>query len=544
MNPTDATGDRVPVMVYQARGHIGWQAAGFLIGGILFFLMLLFRFVLLLGDTKRHAGNDSAPGIIGGTSVIGFALVARGIYLLRSVTHVRLDPAGIHLERLISEQSIAWDQIERVDRDKRNQLFGQNIKILNLVGRDGKTIAFIPDTIERFDDLANEVGQYSAFASGRTTYDPAESDQRVRAREAKNAKRTAVLGAVMLIVFGAIFVGGVYEDVHLGRYATEGVVTNAKITSRYMVRVTPYVEYSFRDDKGGMHSNKVMMDQDAWDALEGSTTIPVQYQRGDPEYSRLVSGQQEGSHLGGKFLFLSGGLTLFMLVMTVTLLLGYDLKSENGQFLIVKRGKILKTFGQPRIPQGAVQSQFSNVAIPQPADLPPFNLPPAAVPPVSATRRPPGIIALGILSFIFGGIGLLLGILRLVMIRAESFDLGNQSFVLDVSTIQRYWWLADGILAVLLMITGIGLLLLRRWGRKLGIAVSLLQLFSSVAGIVVAIIAISQAPPATGQESAKAAVAGVGAILGQVISAIFPLILFLILVRRGTAAVFKSKTPT
>jgi hypothetical protein len=75
----------------------------------------------------------------------------------------------------------------------------------------------------------------------------------------------------------------------------------------------------------------------------------------------------------------------------------------------------------------------------------------------------------------------------------------------------------------------------------MGIVVALLQVLSSVAGIVVAVIAMQHAPTTAGQESANAAVAGVGAVLGQLISAVFPTVLFLILVRRRTAEAFERK---
>ena len=268
-------------------------------------------------------------------------------------------------------------------------------------------------------------------------------------------------------------------------------------------------------------------------------TVPVQYQRGDPDWNRLLMGEQEGSHLGGKFLFLSGGLTLFVGILGIVSLAGFDLKTENGQFVIVRRGSLLKSFGRSTAAPG--EKAFQSLPTPIASTKDTHTAPAAPIPRnPSAPRRPPGINALGILGLAFGGLGVLMGGIRLLLMRAQTLDIGRQTYVIEASTIQRCWWSADGFLAVLLMIAGIGLLRVRKWGRLLGIVAALLQVLSSIAGTVVAAIALGRVPAGSGPESGHAVAAGIGVVITQFLTGIFPAILLFILVRRGTAYAFEA----
>src|SRR4051794_35362209 len=94
------------VRVFEARQRVGWHAAGFIAGGVVFFLMLILQFLLALGR-KSTPTTDMMPGIIGGLSVFGIALIARGIFLLRGVVRVTLDDGGVQLDGFISRRTVS-----------------------------------------------------------------------------------------------------------------------------------------------------------------------------------------------------------------------------------------------------------------------------------------------------------------------------------------------------------------------------------------------------------------------------------------------------
>src|SRR5687768_3573184 len=91
------------VQVFEAKQRVGLQAAAFIAGGVLFFLMLIVQFLIALGS-KSTPTSDMMPGIIGGLSVFGVALIGRGIFLLRGVTRVVLEHGGVRVEGFIRSE--------------------------------------------------------------------------------------------------------------------------------------------------------------------------------------------------------------------------------------------------------------------------------------------------------------------------------------------------------------------------------------------------------------------------------------------------------
>jgi hypothetical protein len=132
---------------------------------------------------------------------------------------------------------------------------------------------------------------------------------------------------------------------HSRRYASEGVRVEAKIVRRWMVRVTPRIEYSFRDAHGREFSREVMMDQRIWESLEGRRTVPLEYLASDPSWNRLISGEERETSLSGGFLYLSGAMTLVFAAMFVFVALGFDLKSEGGVTTLTRQGRVVKRWG-------------------------------------------------------------------------------------------------------------------------------------------------------------------------------------------------------
>jgi hypothetical protein len=330
------------------RESIGLQAAGFIAGGILFLLLLAVNFLALIIRPARP-GDSLMPGLIGGVSVIGIGLIARGLFLLRATVRVVLDAAGIQLETLTSRLSLAWAEVDRIEFDKRSSLMGgETLRVARIIGRNGKRLAEISETVGDFDALAAELTARSSAAAGRGTYDAGADERRRVERDARKIKRVAWAFAFFTAGMAAALCAGIHEELHVRRFASEGVRVDAKIVRRWMYRVTPHIEYSFQDSSGHSYSKDAMMyPGPAWDALEGARTVPVEYLRSDPSWNRLTAGESPGAQFGGKFLLVStGGLVMFG-TLFVFAFLGFDLKVENGVTTLVRYGRPIRTWGTP-----------------------------------------------------------------------------------------------------------------------------------------------------------------------------------------------------
>ncbi|MEA2736222.1 MAG: hypothetical protein QOE14_2673, partial [Humisphaera sp.] len=334
------------VRVFEARQRVGLQAALCIAGGVLFFLMLIVMFLIALGS-KSTTSNDMMPGMIGGLSVFGIGLIGRGVFLLRGVVRVTLDNNAVHLDGFTARRTVSYQQIERIERDKKNQLLGgktHQVLLLYAAG-ERKPLAIIPDTIENFEELATELARRSAAAQGgRTTYDPI-ADQQIRdRRDSRRMKFTSAAFSVITLLFIVMLCFGVNEEIHNRRLQSRGTAVYARIDKHFMRSVTPYIEYSFADAQGKRQSREVMVTELLYGQTREGQLVPVVYLADQPEWNRLVGGEA-GKNFGGKFLFLLGGGTLMFGAFAVMTLLGIDIKSENGRTTIVRRGKVIREFG-------------------------------------------------------------------------------------------------------------------------------------------------------------------------------------------------------
>jgi hypothetical protein len=559
------------VRVFETRQRVGLHAAAFIAGGVIFFLMLIVQFLLALGR-KSTPGTDMMPGIIGGLSVFGIALIARGIFLLRGVTRVVLDDGGVQVEGFIARRSISYQQIERVERDKKTQMLaGKTNEVLMLrVAGERQPLAIIPDTIDRFEELAAELAWRTAAAQGgRTTYDPVADQQSHQTREAKNLKLTAALLWAFTILFVAMLCFGVYEEVHSRRLKSSGTTVDARIDQRFMRRVTPYIAYSFRDRHGNLQSREVMVTQELYDATEGAATVPVVYLADKPDWNRPIAGDA-GTNFGGRFLFLLAGGTLMFGTFAVLTLFGIDIKVENGRTMVVKRGKVIREFGpKPAPPALPPPPQFeqANATLPTLAAAEEGELVAATAPSPpgpaadgdAAVRasvawhesnasqaammppppdKPKGLFVLGVLCILFGMVGVGFGVLRAAMFAmtpTRTIDVGNQVMIVEQPSFAAYWAIADAALGAALIVTGIGLLMLKRWSRSMGIPVAVLQILSSLgaAGMVIATMASDPAAP-DGPESMTVITLNIASIVFKLLTAVFPAVLLFILMKRST----------
>jgi hypothetical protein len=504
--------------VYTARESVGVQAGLCLAGGIGLILIMLALFIFGIALPKDAFDDKFLPGIIGGTSIIWLGLIARGIFLLRSVTQVIVDANGVHLQGFISRRSVRWDEIDHIQVDKRQGLMGgASQRVITLLDARGKMIAQIPETIGEFETLGNEIAERSTAVRGHSTYDTAADEQRQSKHQLRKMRLIAVLCAFLALGMGAGFIFGLNEELHLRRYDKEGVKVEATVVRRYMLRVTPYVEYSFKDEAGRMHSRSVMMKQPDWEDLVYAKTIPVEYLKSDPEWNRPVSGEDE-THFGG-FVWLIGAMALFFAIFTVTSFLGYDLKSEDGVTRLTRAGKTLKQWGPPKMKPTPTVGLHDESAVILEEDESPVA--PMTTPQILQPPKPRGLLVLGILAIVFGSLGAGLNLLRVAILH-------NLSLL-------AVWSGVDALLAIALIVVGAGLVGMHLWSRGFGIVVAALQIVSSVASLVYLIVTSVRAPEAPGEQAMIETAARIGAGAGVVVGAIFPIVLLVILFKRSTA---------
>jgi hypothetical protein len=247
--------------------------------------------------------------------------------------------------------------------------------------------------------------------------------------------------------------------------------------------------------------------------------------------------------------------------------MGIDIKIENGQTRIVKRGKVIREFGpQPATPptlpppplfdnaqQGVPTlaadeeddqadagklSDADEAAIRRSVAWYESNAAAArARNAAAASARPKGLIVLGVLCMAFGALGIGFGVLRWAMndvISSRPARVGNQQIVADQPSFAPYWALADAALAAALIVTGIGLAMGKRWSRSIGVPVAVLQILSSLGAVVLVIVSMSQQPSSDGPDSMTVVTLNIASIVIKLLTAVFPAVVLLILMKRST----------
>jgi hypothetical protein len=170
--------------------------------------------------------------------------------------------------------------------------------------------------------------------------------------------------------------------------------------------------------------------------------------------------------------------------------------------------------------------------------------PPQAI--FAAPAKPKGLLVLGVLCIVFGVPGILLGIANWGIdsaSRTREVSIGDQVMVVEQPTFAAYWALADATLAAALVVTGVGLLMLKRWSRPLGISVAALQILSSLAGAILVIATMAKAPAADGPDSMTIVTFNVAAVVIKFLTMIFPAVLLFILAKRSTAEALNERVP-
>ncbi len=348
-NTTESGLQAARVRVFRAKWTVALRAFGPLAFGFLL-LAVAVVMVLIAAQVPSTPERNLTPGLnvefIGRLfpGIFGGLLVCYGASMLRMTRRVVLSERGVQVDSYLSRRNVPWEEIKSIDRGTGSATFmPESIQVLEILGVGGRVRAVIANTVQGFDELAQELIARSSAAAGQPTYVPEATEARRVKRETRQTRWANWAFLVFTLAMAAGFAGGLYEEIHTRRYASEGVEVEAKVLRTWMVNVTPRVEYSFSDDSGKVFTREAMMYQGPeWELARKSKTIPVLYLKSSPDWNKLASGEDPGPQFGGSFLFLTGGGILMFGLLTVVSMMGYDLKTDKEGTRLMRHGRVVK----------------------------------------------------------------------------------------------------------------------------------------------------------------------------------------------------------
>ncbi len=212
--------------------------------------------------------------------------------------------------------------------------------MIELLATNHQRLAVISDTLQGFETLANELATLPAALESTE----AKEDDRARLLSKERRRLRAIAFVFLFFALGmaGALVAGINEEWHTRQLDRNGINAEGTLVRTWMVRMTPWVRFSFQDATGHSFSREVIMYQGPeWERLRTAKTVTVVYLPSAPDWNR-IDGEDPGAQFGGSSVFLfSGGLLMFG-TLFVTTLLGYNLKTENGISYLTKNGEVIK----------------------------------------------------------------------------------------------------------------------------------------------------------------------------------------------------------
>ncbi|MFL5331576.1 MAG: hypothetical protein ACJ8C4_22020 [Gemmataceae bacterium] len=164
-------------------------------------------------------------------------------------------------------------------------------------------------------------------------------------------------------------------------------------------------------------------------------------------------------------------------------------------------------------------------------------------------QRPTSVTVFGILNIVFAGlgvVGLLMSLVFFTLNRANPNDPmmriieNNPAYANYI----RVMIPVGGIAAAALLAAGIGLLMMKPWGRTLSIVYAIFALVNCTVGLVMNFVflirpLIEQANQARGPEAAGMMGGAIGAGVGGCFGYIYPILLLIFMFRRNVIAAFR-----
>ncbi|MHC4758168.1 MAG: hypothetical protein ACYTE8_05900 [Planctomycetota bacterium] len=527
-----------------------------LTGSVLTIIMLAITFFLMLLSNKS---SPFMPGLMGGMSILPIMGISIAIYMLRMPVKILIHEQGLTIEWLIKRKLFYWNEIAKIelkDVDFARTWWGsftgkkgvpkECLVLLNC--NDGK-IATIGGDIENFHTLVQEVHNRTSVSQGVSTFNARTQISRQAKKLKANRITIFVLGLFFAIGGTAFGIMSIVEEHNKRMLDNEGQLIEATINRHYMYNITPRIEYTFTAPDGLVYSQNVMVEREFWDSLEENGTVTVKYLPNNPKNNKLLTGQAESMDPPFVLCITAsiGVTTLGIICLGMFAFRISDIKFENGRFKIVRTDYVeLSDTAKTLIdnnehtetteePQSLIlETETVNVYA---------NIPHKSNNIIQTNKLPGGLKAIGILNIFFGSLGLLWNILRIIL--ACVFIIRPVT-VFENMQIQPtnlvYTFLSHGLFvlaAFLLVLSGVGILFLKNWGRILGIAAACGKIVLSTIELILTFFMNAELFSNEQQFSFNVGRAFIVFVI--LLTIIYPLVVFVILLHKSTRQAFKNK---
>ncbi|MHC4691293.1 MAG: DUF3592 domain-containing protein [Planctomycetota bacterium] len=524
-----------------------------LVASIIAIIMIVITFFLGL----LSSGSDPLmPGIVGGVSVLPVFGLSYAFYLLRIPVRIVVADSGLTLEWLIRQKTFSWSMISRLELKEPGVFHNwvSSVKgksetaseMLVIFDPKGKKLFEIGDSIENFSVLMEEIRQRSSDASGKATFNARDQIQKKIHRQ--NKKR------IFLLVFGIIFAGisitvlviSIVASHNKKLLKTEGQIIKATITRHYIYNVTPRLEYSFTTEGGETFSKNVMVNKPYWETLEENGTVPVRYLPSNPKINTLAFDDANDSDLPP---VIAVPICLVVCFMGCTCIVMYflkitDLKIENGRFKVVRVGDVESKFVSETLEhEGETAIPSENLNLPEAIPIEPVMVCETETEEIQISSLPKGLKAVGVLNIVFGGLGFLWNMMRILLavILINNPDLLVINIALPEKTflifLQHFF---AAVLALVLVVSGVGILLWKNWARILAVVVVIGQLVVGLKDVLVVLFSVKSGTEglAPDQVFILKVITGFYTFL-VILTMVYPAVVLLLLQRRSTREIFR-----
>ncbi|MGC1274059.1 MAG: DUF3592 domain-containing protein [Planctomycetaceae bacterium] len=321
--------------IYELKKPVGLRPVFYIVGGVALLGVAAVAFLLglLLPAEKQPFALFIASTVI--PTLGAFAAFGVAIGLMRSPRRVTVGSTELVVEGNDGVRRWTWNEIGWATIGMGALSYQRQLTIFDV---RGKKLVTLGTAFDDFDGLAESI---------KATIDrkPDNVAAQVQSRKAKKTGASMILGGVAFLALAiANGVNARLEQSDAERLTSDGKTIDATIKRHYLYNITPRLEYEFTTPDGKTVTRDAMLRQDAWNSLDGATTVPVRYVPDDPDNNRLVAGEvanETGSPVTNLLLSVAVGmLSLFFLTVGVLQYRGWDvdLDSKTGKVSIQRFG--------------------------------------------------------------------------------------------------------------------------------------------------------------------------------------------------------------
>ena len=289
--------------VYESRSQGRLQPYLFLAGGVCALAFAALGFYFCVTRKPEHKVDPFAQQTLTTLPILlALGAFSYAVALFRTPRRIVLSVDGILLESPLKRREIPWDQIARVETDKKIAFIpGGEVEVLVLRDAAGTKIAVLSSTVRHFADLSERLQRIVSKRTGNRTVS-------AKAKRSKRAAAFFIFFGFFMIVAGVSICYDAWSEVSKRKLLeTEGVETEATIIKREMYNgIAPWLEYKFRDANGKEFERRVMLASQPWERLEGAKTVSIRYAPSNPGVSHVEGEVPTGAQVEPKMAFLMG----------------------------------------------------------------------------------------------------------------------------------------------------------------------------------------------------------------------------------------------